>query len=280
MTNNTTLVLQHPVAGDIEISLNNWISNGPDREYPRMLPIEVLKDGVKTDFTEIPTLYRNNGVTRLLIGLGIYEDPWKHLGSPRDDVFVNTTGEHIRTLIQVKQASEQVLVEYGYKLVGIMFSFPKGWSAAIFALSHLEKVVFAATSSLFVPNKEHFQVNDVGMSDILVGIYLQQGARTFSIEDHFEFIRLGNDIADIIDIPLDVQAKSVYPLATESYLLKGKDIICNLSLIEPSVFDTIRKRPMKLDKFLLVLISRSDNSNQMYDALINLVTSITTIIKQ
>jgi len=71
------VVLEHP-HGNVEVSLEEWISIGPGAR-PLVRPVEAKKkdSGESLPLSVIPLRYRNNRLSRALIALGVLNDPWK-----------------------------------------------------------------------------------------------------------------------------------------------------------------------------------------------------------
>jgi len=73
---NIMLIIEHNW-GKIETTLADWIENGP-RERPLISPNAAycVESGKPLPLHVIPLCYRNNGLSRFLIRLGLISDPW------------------------------------------------------------------------------------------------------------------------------------------------------------------------------------------------------------
>lgn len=70
------VTIAHPM-GYIETSLEMWMQNGPgERRYIAPVRVICADDGRPLPLSVIPLRYRNNGLSRLLIRIGVLENPW------------------------------------------------------------------------------------------------------------------------------------------------------------------------------------------------------------
>ena len=70
------VIIVHPM-DDIETSLETWMRNGPGpRRYVAPVRVFCADDGRPLPLSVIPLRYRNNWLSRLLIKLGVLDNPW------------------------------------------------------------------------------------------------------------------------------------------------------------------------------------------------------------
>lgn len=70
------VLIRHP-HGDIEMSLKQWVRHGPSRKYVAPIGAKCKETNNKLPMSTIPLKYRNNWFSRLLIYLGLLENPWQ-----------------------------------------------------------------------------------------------------------------------------------------------------------------------------------------------------------
>jgi hypothetical protein len=71
------VTVAHPF-GDVEVPLEMWIAQGPGpRPLVRPVSARSKRSGQKLSLSVIPLQYRNNGVSRALIAMGLLRDPWR-----------------------------------------------------------------------------------------------------------------------------------------------------------------------------------------------------------
>jgi len=70
------VVIRHP-HGDIETTLDTWISTGPgSRELVAPIAARDAQTGRPLNLSVVPLRYRNNRLSRGLIRLGLLRCPW------------------------------------------------------------------------------------------------------------------------------------------------------------------------------------------------------------
>ena len=68
--------VSHPW-GEVKFNMDVWIEDGPGIHRPLLRPCEAYDEhGKKVGLWRIPLKYRNNEISRLLIKMGIIENPW------------------------------------------------------------------------------------------------------------------------------------------------------------------------------------------------------------
>jgi hypothetical protein len=74
------VILGHP-HGDLEVTLNEWILKGPgERDLLRPMAAKNKNTGEQLPLNVIPFVYRNSFLSRALIALKVFSDPWKNDG--------------------------------------------------------------------------------------------------------------------------------------------------------------------------------------------------------
>ena len=70
------LVLDHP-HGEVEVSMSEWMSVGPgERSCVRPTEAYQGRDRRRVSLTVLPLRFRNSRLSKMLISLGVLEDPW------------------------------------------------------------------------------------------------------------------------------------------------------------------------------------------------------------
>ena len=70
------VTVAHPF-GDVEVPLDTWIARGPGpRPLVRPVSARSKGSGERLPLSVIPLQYRNNGLSRTLIAMGLLRDPW------------------------------------------------------------------------------------------------------------------------------------------------------------------------------------------------------------
>jgi len=72
---NIEVFISHPF-GDVYISLDDWMEQGPLRKYLRPLKARCKNTGKRLPLSVVPFRYRNNLWSRLAIRFGWIENPW------------------------------------------------------------------------------------------------------------------------------------------------------------------------------------------------------------
>jgi hypothetical protein len=69
--------LDHP-HGKVEVSLSEWMRTGPgERPYLRPIAVRSRQTGRSLPLSAIPLPFRNTGLSRSLIKIGVLTNPWK-----------------------------------------------------------------------------------------------------------------------------------------------------------------------------------------------------------
>lgn len=73
---NINVIISHP-HGDIETSLDTWLQNGTGkRKYVTVTSVICADTQEKLPLSLLPLRYRNNRLSRLLIFIGLLQNPW------------------------------------------------------------------------------------------------------------------------------------------------------------------------------------------------------------
>jgi hypothetical protein len=70
------VTLDHP-HGRLEVPLSEWMKTGPgERPYVRPVAARNRRTGQTVPISTIPLPYRNSGLSRSLIKIGVLSNPW------------------------------------------------------------------------------------------------------------------------------------------------------------------------------------------------------------
>jgi hypothetical protein len=220
---------EHKWAGTVRITLEQWIEFGPGSPYVLIQPHQVWLGDQEVPLSTIPTLYRNNVISRCLIGMGIYEDPWQHRNE-HYATFKPADTNYERDLVEIgfyapdKSYPNRVRGYFYYYPVDLVFELPPKWTGGVFELTEIEKFVLISNNSALLQKPDGVNMNPGDLlSCLVIGQSLFPTTR-------FDLLALGKDIAHLMVEEAFYTSKA--RIRYKTFSLKQKNLVMSMVGIE------------------------------------------------
>lgn len=260
-------------SGPVKVPFETWIELGPG-SLSYYSVFKVFYDDQPAPYSAIPTLYRNSFITRRLVGMGVFEDPWLDQPSNRYHLFkrVESYSEEYEHKITFDMRGQSKAI-HGfftpafYENVSIDFTLPPLWSAGGFNLSPYESSVLISDNPDVIKLPVEYQAEN-----LLACLFIGDGLLVPYLTT--EFLELGEDAAELLTLEIETTGRN--RIRSLMYRWKAKPLAISIMLIELPVKmeDLARERPINGFAGFMVSVMGEDKIDQYKDSLLDVARSL------